>query len=254
LDESEWLNCTDPIAMLEFLRSNPVASQRKQRLLVCACCRGVWPLFQGTLNGEAIETAERQADGLAARKELRAVRRAVADRLQDGMGWREEDVGLMLDTFGGFHFEDTPSWVAGMTATIVAARSVAEVLESRHLRQVLEILTNIQPARRKDDKADAAAQAGPCGLLRCIFGCPFRPTSLIAPAWRAMNAGFTRRFAEEVYAERPLPGGTLDQTRLAVLADALEEAGADAALVEHFRDPKPHWRGCFALDHILGRK
>jgi len=39
-----------------------------------------------------------------------------------------------------------------------------------------------------------------------------------------------------------------------VLADALEEAGcAETALLDHLRAPGPHVRGCWALDHILGR-
>jgi hypothetical protein len=40
----------------------------------------------------------------------------------------------------------------------------------------------------------------------------------------------------------------------AVLADALEEAGADAELVEHLRGPGLHLRGCWAVDLILGRE
>jgi hypothetical protein len=42
---------------------------------------------------------------------------------------------------------------------------------------------------------------------------------------------------------------------LAVLADALEEAGcADAGLLGHLRSRGPHVRGCWALDLILGRE
>ena len=61
------------------------------------------------------------------------------------------------------------------------------------------------------------------------------------------------RLARAAYEERELPSGHLDRARLAVLADALEEAGADAELVEHLRGPGPHWRGCFVLDFLLGR-
>jgi hypothetical protein len=51
--------------------------------------------------------------------------------------------------------------------------------------------------------------------------------------------------------ERELPNGHLDGHRLAVLADALEEAGADGELVEHLRGPGPHYRGCHVVDLIL---
>jgi hypothetical protein len=40
--------------------------------------------------------------------------------------------------------------------------------------------------------------------------------------------------------------------RLAVLADALLEAGCDdECLLGHLRGPGPHVRGCFALDAIM---
>jgi hypothetical protein len=49
--------------------------------------------------------------------------------------------------------------------------------------------------------------------------------------------------------------GRLDPTRLAVLADALEEAGcADAELLGHLRGPGLHVRGCWAVDSLLGRQ
>jgi hypothetical protein len=60
--------------------------------------------------------------------------------------------------------------------------------------------------------------------------------------------------ARAAYEERQLPAGTLDNTRLAVLADAVEEAGCtDAALLGHCRGAGPHVRGCWAVDALLGK-
>jgi hypothetical protein len=60
--------------------------------------------------------------------------------------------------------------------------------------------------------------------------------------------------ARSAYEERTLPAGALDAGRLAVLADALEEAGCDdAEVLAHLRGPGPHVRGCFALDWVLGK-
>ncbi|HKB40626.1 MAG TPA: hypothetical protein VKD72_29640, partial [Gemmataceae bacterium] len=43
--------------------------------------------------------------------------------------------------------------------------------------------------------------------------------------------------------------------RLAVLADALEDAGcSDADLLSHLRGSGPHVRGCWAVDLILGKQ
>jgi hypothetical protein len=74
------------------------------------------------------------------------------------------------------------------------------------------------------------------------------------PAWTRWNGGVALRLAEAAYEERSLPRGTLDADRLAVLADALEEAGcADPDLLGHLRGPGPHVRGCWALDLVLGK-
>jgi hypothetical protein len=53
---------------------------------------------------------------------------------------------------------------------------------------------------------------------------------------------------------RSLPEGTLDSGRLAILSDALLDAGCDnEELIAHCRSPGPHVRGCWALDQILDK-
>jgi hypothetical protein len=54
--------------------------------------------------------------------------------------------------------------------------------------------------------------------------------------------------------EHVLPSGTLDNTRLAVLTDALEEAGCQVAeVLTHLREPGSHWRGCWVVDLLLNK-
>ncbi len=73
---------------------------------------------------------------------------------------------------------------------------------------------------------------------------------------------------------RRIDSGHLDSARLAVLSDALEEAGCPAfetvsvpvaqgvdtrvsvphPLLSHLRSPGPHVRGCWALDLVLGKE
>ncbi len=84
-----------------------------------------------------------------------------------------------------------------------------------------------------------------------LFGNPFRPVT-IAPSILTWNDGTVRRIAEGIYEERRLPEGTLDSGRLAILSDALLDAGCDnEELIAHCRSPGPHVRGCWAIDQIL---
>ena len=47
--------------------------------------------------------------------------------------------------------------------------------------------------------------------------------------------------------------GQLDNFRLTLLADALEESGCDnSGVVAHLRSTAKHYRGCHVLDAILG--
>ena len=62
------------------------------------------------------------------------------------------------------------------------------------------------------------------------------------------------RLAQAAYDERHMPEGTLDKVWLAVLGDALEEAGcSDADILNHLRGPGPHVRGCWVIDLCLGK-
>src|SRR5262249_18277605 len=63
-----------------------------------------------------------------------------------------------------------------------------------------------------------------CVLLRDLFGNPCRPVPR-DPAWLAWHSGTIPQLAHAIYDDRDLPSGHLDPHRLAVLADALEDAG-----------------------------
>ena len=78
LNESKWFTCKDPTPMLVFLRDK--ASERKLRLFAVACCRRIWNLIPDKPGREAVEQAERYADGLASRQELAKARRACFPR------------------------------------------------------------------------------------------------------------------------------------------------------------------------------
>lgn len=121
-------------------------------------------------------------------------------------------------------------------------------------------------------------------ILRDIFGNPFRPVTLCTTDCPDPTEGYhgpgcpitptVLSLAQAAYAERDERTGQLDPLRLAVLADALEEAGCtEQALLRHLRgeelipqpatgNPPLAWcgpkrgpcvRGCWAVDLLTGR-
>ena len=71
MTEREWLTCTDPEAMLGYL-FNVTSQEREQTLYACACCRSIWHLLTDPRSRQAVEVAERFAEGQATAEELSA--------------------------------------------------------------------------------------------------------------------------------------------------------------------------------------
>jgi hypothetical protein len=207
--------------MLESLRGK--ASDRKLRLFAVACCRCIWHLLADERSREAIRIAERFADGASTFDELEATYRPA--------------VAACHEAEGGAHF--AAAGTAERSATD-AARYAAYGAGA-----------GLRPWPGLWGVELKAVEEAHAGLVRDVFGNPFRPVT-ISSSWQSPQVV---ALAQAGYDERDLPAGTLDTTRLAVLADALEEAGcADAALLGHLRGPGPHVRGCWAVDLILGKQ
>ncbi len=101
--------------------------------------------------------------------------------------------------------------------------------------------------------AYAAESAAHCDIIRCVFGNPFRRVTL-DPAVLTWNDSAVVRLAQSAYDERRMPEGTLDNGRLAILADAFEEAGCrDQDILAHCRSGSEHVRGCWVIDAVLER-
>jgi hypothetical protein len=82
-----------------------------------------------------------------------------------------------------------------------------------------------------------------CGLVRDIFGNPFRPVTF-DPHWHSADAAGVAR---AMYESR-------DFAAMPILLDALLDAGCDSPdILDHCRSPGPHVRGCWVVDLVLGK-
>jgi len=216
------MECAEPQKMLEFLRRN--ASDRKLRLFACACCRRIWHLLCDEYSHNAVAVAEHYGDGEATDEELAAVRRHCA---------------------GHSTTADYAAWVITSPQAFYAAEEAASDIpgtvgwaSADYTEKRWEI------ARDGEDAAQSI-------LLRDIFGNPLRPVS-INPHWLTPAV---LSIAQAAYDNCNLPSGTLDNARLAVLGDALEDAGCDNQnILNHLRQPGEHVRGCWCVDAILGKQ
>jgi hypothetical protein len=239
MTEQEWLACNDLIPLLESLPDK--AKERKLRLFGCACARRVWHFLDDERSRQAVEVAERFADGQATVTEAAAA------------GW------TAMQASRSFGFGRTRATGAGEAVATLRAFVTGEEVSTGYLaaRMASRRARNAISTERGD--ADPTGGWDPAErelipLLRDILGNPFRPVTT-QPAWLSWSDGAVVKLAQAAYEERSLPSGELDPARLAVLADALEEAGCDHQdLLDHLRGPGPHVRGCWVVDLLLGRE
>ena len=236
MTESEWLASTDPMPMLGFLRGR--TSERKLRLFAVACCRCLGHLITDRRGREAVEVAERFAEGRAGKGQMAEARRAL----------KAEERGLLrAAVMDAARAEGNPevvataravAWAAAWDAAHYAVRAVG--WDSASLCAQALAVARIWGRAKPIGVTDEAT------LLRDIFCNPFRPVK-IDPAWLAWDGGNIRRMASAIYDER-----AFDQ--MPFLADALEDAGCDDQdILQHCRSRSEHVRGCWVLDALLGR-
>jgi hypothetical protein len=225
MTEAEWLTCTDPQKMLEFLRGK--ARDRKLRLFACGCCCRLTELW-GILDEDelvAVEFANLYADGGATHEDLKLVR---------------DDLSYIDDYYGGseeirFHALDCVTAIPLGDVNGLANR-IIDHFENDHHWTEAEL--------EAEQEAERVLQ---CDILRDFFGNPFRPVA-VEPSWLSWNDGTVPRFAHAIYDERAFD-------RLPVLADGLEEAGCtNADILGHCRGPGPHVRGCWVVNLLLGKE
>jgi hypothetical protein len=216
MTEAEWTECEDLLEMLYVLNYDyrqPAA--RKLRLFACACCQSVWPDLRDDNVRNALEVAQRLADGLADERDCEA---AI----------------LALD------IPDDPNLPIGP-----AVRCAMGCL-APNIKNSCAAVAN-DAAWANGPRAEVTERRRQCDLLRDIFGpLPFRP-AIVEGHWLTWNGGAVVKLAEAVY-------DNWDFARLPILADALEDAGCiDPAFLPHLRGSGLHVRGCWAIDMLLGK-
>lgn len=223
MTEVQWLDSGDPTKMLAFLAD--AASERKLRLLSCACCRAfVWTLLRNDECRAVVGAAEQYADGLMDADTLRPAMQAAWDaspRLtRDSRYWLPRQLAVAT--------ADT-----SRSAARAAAYMIDEICDLGDRRM------HFGESHCKFTKNRLRVAR----LVRDVFGNPFQPIAIDA-AWRTATVV---SIAEAAYADRVFD-------RLPILADALEDAGCtDAVVLDHCRRPGEHFRGCWVVDGLLGK-
>jgi hypothetical protein len=266
MTEADWLTSREPGKMVKFL--NPQASDRKKRLVACAACRRVWHLFTDERCREAIRIAELFADGQATDEEREAgknlAREASFDANDRDDPLNEVELAFCLLAQAAEFVAFEPSIYCALRQDTIQYDGCSALGEITQAVAVLHRLSRDEPTPPEHDNditfhggiiAHYAFSEGEriaqTGLLRDVFGNPFHSVALL-PAWRTPTVV---TLAEATYEDRELTSGALDSARLAVLADALEEAGCtDPNILLHCRQPGKHVRGCWVVDGILGKQ
>src|SRR6266542_5433250 len=218
MDETTWLACADPQPMLAFLRGK--ASARKLRLFACACCRRIWHFLSDPRALDALQIAELFAEDLVGDADRSAARKAAQQAAQPR---------------GVMRIPDAPKWARRAASTVyyATARHAMEAAYNAPQLAIESLLWRAGGYAVCDVQAiERTEQAHQAGALRDLLGNPFRPVVLEAASQTSLIVGL----AQAAHQERSLPDGCLDNARLAILADALEEAGCpNADLLGHLR-------------------
>jgi hypothetical protein len=226
--------------MLAWLQESGKLSERMARLFAVACCRRIWHLIaaEDPRCREAVEAAERFADGRATVQELESITaypRAAMYAADAAMFTAEVtcNPGLVAET-------------AAESAAQYASAQVYDALFPRGYRPSRKNEALLAQTETAYDNALPAELRWQGDLLRDLF----RP---VGPDLPPLSFGSRIvALARAAYEERPLPDGLLENARLLILADSLEEAEANQDIVNHLRGSGVHVRGCWAVDLLLG--
>jgi hypothetical protein len=230
--------------MLHWLRTNQLVSERKARLFAGACCRRIWQYLKDQRSRHLVEVSEAFADGVASLEQLGTAfeEAAVAQEVIEWEGGDAVDQSAAEAVLGLREELQIEQVFEGVAEAVGEARA-GEVWERIYQTPGKHYRTQEAEHRAECDAGGAAEQEVQVALLRDICGNPFRPVEFEA-SWRTPTV---LALATAIYND-----STFDE--MPILADALEELGADAEILQHLRQKEAgHVRGCWGLDLVLGR-
>jgi hypothetical protein len=232
MTEADWLACSDPRALMIFLGEK--AGDRKLRLFAVACCRRIWFLFREQRVRDAVDLAERFADGLTGDEERSAARKA-AQQAAQGRGVTTRPTAPKAERRAAAAVYWAAARLAGEAATHAPDLAIEAIIWQAG-----------GPDRCDWQAIKASERTSQARAFRDIFGNPFRVPAL-DPDWLQWNDGTVAKIAQAINDER-------DFERMPILADALEDAGcADVDILDHCRSAWTHVRGCWVIDLLLGK-
>ncbi len=228
MTEEKWLTCQDPVRLLAHL-ARP-ACDRKLLLYAVACCRAHWHLPTHASSREAVDWAERFADGAVPR-----------DEESDLLVWQSEGAAFHCEALA--ERDDIAEWAEGrdsdltrLSGRITRDRSAA--VAAAYLANQLMASDTTGPTLSRYERLLLVQP------LRDIFGNPFRPVTF-SLSWRTDTAV---ALARQMYESREFGA-------MPILADALQDAGCtEPAILDHCRASGEHVRGCWVVDLVLGKE
>jgi GGDEF domain-containing protein len=220
-----------PEEMLWCLRET--ASDRLLRLFACGCCRRIWSSLEAEAGRRAIEASESFAEG---KSDWYALSSAEADV------WKARVSSSWLALWAAAEAAGPDPWHAARWVPAWAAEAAAE-------KAARLALGRADSARGEEIAAEAWQQErrSQCAVFRDLFD---RPERLFAgrPAWLVTR---NQRLVDAAHA-------LCDQGRfneLPSLVPALEAARCDdPEVLAHCTQAGEHFRGCWVLDLILGKR
>ena len=233
--ERKWHNCSlaEMFRMLTYKRVRTKVTDRKFRLFASACCRCCWDLLTDERSRTAIEVAEKYADGQV----------LAADLLKAHLGAHTAVWGTRDGTRNTM--QQRRAAIAVSHLTLLRETPYYEPGALRHFTfdngPIIATLTKHATWKQIGWQEDSKLQLL---LLRDIFGNPFQRMK-IDPGWQTSTVV---SLAQGIYAEGAF-------YRLAILGDALEDAGCTKIdILSHCRNGGEHVRGCWLVDLLLDKE